>query len=228
MLISVIEMRKGKFKLFVLSKLINTFYNPKVVFEDEDSLKCLNDEPCVIICNHTQRNRNNFLLPVDGPILRCVFKNQNVCSLIAKDIMDKPIIKFVTSGCDCIPIDRNSASVDWIHTCIGQLNSGSSVMIFPEGTTFKEKNVDKFKSGFVLLAKMANVKVLPVSINGNYKPFTRGKLKIKIGTPTKLDIKEFTSDAMESECYRFQQIVNKMYNEFSLDDDQSTKKIVEV
>lgn len=218
-------MMESKFKLSVLVKSVNAFYKPEIIFENEDALKSLEDEPCVIICNHTPRKKDNFLFSADGFILRYVFKDQNVCSLVAKDLMDKPIVRLTSSGCNCIPVDRNAASISWIHDCVQHIKSGSSIIIFPEGTTFKDEDVDKFKPGFILLAKMANVKVLPVAINGYYELFTRGKLKINIGTPTKPQSKGFTTEAMENECNRFQQTVSRLYSEF--ENNQNIKKIAE-
>ncbi|MGN0634720.1 MAG: lysophospholipid acyltransferase family protein [Acutalibacteraceae bacterium] len=221
-------METSKWKLSVLSNAVDACYKPEILFEDENVLRHMAEEPCVIICNHTQRTKDNFLASSDGLILRYVFEQQDVCSIVAKDILEKPLIKLASGGCGCIPIDRKSASIDWVHTCVARIREGSSVILFPEGTTLKEKTIDQFKPGFVLLAKMANVPVLPVAINGVYKPFTRGKLKIKIGRPMPLQCGTFTSEAMQAEVARFRQIVGEMYEEICPDNSQNTKQFVEV
>ena len=84
-------------------------------------------------------------------------------------------------------------------------------MIFPEGTTLKEKDIEEFKAGFALLARMADVKVLPMAIGGVYRPFAKGKLKIRVGVPTKLQIQKGTSSELKKEAKRFQHIIEDMF-----------------
>jgi hypothetical protein len=66
-----------------------------------------------------------------------------------------------------------------------------------------------------MLANLAKVKVLPVAINGVYKPFLWGKLKVKIGVPTELKLEKNTSREMKREAQRFQGIVEEMYNDIT-------------
>ena len=116
-------------------------------------------------------------------------------------------------GLDCIPVDRSAASTQWIRDCKSELDSGLSVIIFPEGTTIKENAIDEFKPGFALLAKMAGVKVLPVARNGKYKIFGKKELKIKIGIPQELSHSTYSRDYLQNETDRFRNIIKEMYNE---------------
>lgn len=202
--------KKSKGKLNLLMVLGKLLFNPKIKYVDKKVQGRLLKEPCVIICNHS-RMLPFKLSNCDGPMLRYIFKNKNVCSLMAADLMEKPHFKAVVEGCDCIPVRRDVASRDWIYKCKEKLESGVSVVIFPEGTTIKEKAVDTFKAGFVMLANLANVKVLPVALNGVYKPFLWKQLKIEIGVPTELNLQKDTSRELKREAQRFQEIVEKMY-----------------
>lgn len=204
---------KSEKKEALIMELIGKFFEPEIIFENEALQGRDLTEPFVIICNHTKRSKANFLGCADGPVLRYVFNNHNVCSLMAQDLMENPLMNAVVKDLDCIPVCRDSASTDWIHKCRKKLKNGTSVIIFPEGTTLKEKVVDEFKPGFVLLAKTSNVRVLPVAINGNYKLFSKKKLKIKIGVPTEFKSKKFVPDEMKNEAERFQHIVENMYYE---------------
>ncbi len=180
-------------------KLIRLCFDPEIIFEDEQIQGRELFEPCVIICNHEKVG--------DGPILRYIFKNEKVCSLMAKDIMENPLMKTAISGCGCIPVDRDAAATSWLHDCVQELKEGNSVIIFPEGTTLKSNAIEKFKSGFVLLAETANVRVLPTAISRNCK-----RPKVKVGIPTELTCKSLTRNTIRSETERFQQIVTDMYN----------------
>lgn len=200
-------MKKSKIKHELILKLAEFCYKPEIIFENEKIQGRELKEPCVIICNHSAIQ--------DGPILRYLFNDENICSLVAKDMMDKIKWKYIVSNASCIPVDRNNASTAWLHDCVTELKNGNSVVIFPEGTTHKENDIDEFKSGFVLLAKTAGVKVLPVATNGIYDLFSRGKLKIKIGTPTELQLGRMSRGAMQKEAERFQGIVAEMYAEIN-------------
>lgn len=194
-----------------LMRLAKILFEPKITFENEAVQNNILDEPYVIICNHSRRTSINKLVGADGAMVRYIFKNKNVCSLMAADLMEKPLLKFVVNNCDCIPIRRNAASTEWLHKCKEKLDDGISVVIFPEGTTLKEKDIDEFKAGFALLARMANVKVLPIAIGGVYRPFAKNKLKIKVGVPMKLQIQKGTSSELRIEAQRFQHIVEDMF-----------------
>lgn len=207
----------NKGKQAFLMKLAKILFEPEITFENEAVQGNVLDEPYVIICNHSRRTRINKLVGADGAMVRYVFNNENICSLMAADLMEKPILKTVVDGCDCIPVRRNAASTEWLHKCKEKLDKGVSVVIFPEGTTLKEKDIDTFKAGFALLAKMANVKILPIAIGGIYRPFAKGKLKIRVGVPLKLQMQKSTSSELKKEAQRFQQIVEDMY--LSLEDN---------
>ncbi len=206
-------MASNKIKQAFYMVLAKILFNPEISFEDKSVQGRILNEPCVVICNHSVRVPMH-LANLDGPLIRYAFKNKNICSLMGADLMEKNPNKTLVKGCDCIPVRRDVASRDWLYKCIEKLESGVSVVIFPEGTTLKDKPVDTFKSGFALLAKSADVKVLPVSINGVYKILSRKKLKIRIGVPEKLQIEKGNSRELKLEAKRFQETVEKMHSKF--------------
>lgn len=210
-------MKENKFKRWLLIKLADLLYGPEIIFENESVQSRSLNEPCVIICNHENLK--------DGALLQYLFKAQGVCSLMAKDMLDKLRWKLVVSGCMCIPVDREKAGTSWIHDCLEQLKNGNSVIIFPEGTTHKENPIEEFKPGFALLAKSADVKILPVAMNGEYRIFTKGRIKFKIGTPTALRKSSMTRNYIQNEADRFQQIVSDMYYELGNDENYSNEEI---
>lgn len=204
-----ISVKKQKFMM----KLAKVLFDPEIIFEDEGVIKYISENPCVIISNHSRRTSTNVLTSCDGPILRYALGNKNICSLMGADLMKNPFFNLVVSGCDCIPVSRDAASTDWIHKCLQKLREGFSVVIFPEGTTFKEKDVDLFKPGFALLAGLADVPVIPIAISGRYRLFSKRKLKLKIGTPMRLSIANKTKTEYEKETLRFQEIIKSMHEE---------------
>lgn len=197
---------KEKLALF----LVKLCYNPKVLFEDESIQGRELKEPMVIICNHTRKTNKFRVAEADGPLIRYAFLNKNVCSLAAKDIMAKFPWKFLMKDLDCIPVDRFSASTKWARDCAEELEKGKSIILFPEGTTLKSQEISNFQSGFLLLAKTANVKVLPVVISRTFG-LKRHRPKIKIGVPYALSTEKLTKSTRQQETERFQKIIIEMY-----------------
>lgn len=191
--------------------LVKICYNPKVIFEDESIQGRELTEPMVIICNHTRKTNKFRVAEADGPIIRYAFLNKNVCSLAAKDIMEKFPWKFLMKNLNCIPVDRFSATTKWARDCAKEMENGKSVILFPEGTTLKSQEISEFQSGFLLLAKMANVKVLPVVIHRTFGLFRRRRPKVKIGVPYAITDEKMTKSIRQAETERFQRIITRMY-----------------
>lgn len=190
--------------------LVKLCYNPKICFEDESIQGRELDEPMVIICNHTRKTNKFRVAEADGPIIRYAFLNKNVCSLAAKDIMELFPWNFLMKDLNCIPVDRFSASTKWARDCTAELQKGKSIILFPEGTTLKSQEISDFQSGFLLLAKSANVRVLPVVIQRTFG-LRRRRPKIKIGVPYSITTEKMTKTVRQQETERFQKIVTRMY-----------------
>lgn len=66
---------------------VNICYKPDITYEDEKLQNAELTEPCIIICNHMSAE--------DGVVVRYLFRNKNVCSLMAKDLLEKPFFKYL-------------------------------------------------------------------------------------------------------------------------------------
>ncbi len=205
--------------------IARTMYRPKVIFKNKEVQDINLNEPMVIICNHTCKKGKFYLSEADGPIIREVFKNKNVCSLAAKDIMEKFPWKYLMQGLKCIPVDRGGLSLGWIRDCEKELKNGNSVIIFPEGTTLKEKAIDEFHSGFVTLAKKADVKVLPIVIYRDIG-ILKEETTVYIGVPEKLSNYEMTKENRLAETQRFRSIMANMYCQVSGESCDETENLI--
>lgn len=67
-----------------------------------------------------------------------------------------------------IPVDRNSSrsAVAMMQKAVDHIKQGSSILVFPEGTRSIDGEIKRFKDGAFLIAKRAEVAILPVVING--------------------------------------------------------------
>lgn len=178
-------------------------YRPKYVYENKELQTRKITEPCVIIANHCDVK--------DAPFLMSIFEDTPLTTMMAKDWYEKKELTWLFAGNDCVPVDRYGLDTSWIHKSVAKLKQGSSVLIFPEGHTTKKGKHDKFKSGFVMLAMMANVPVLPICLDREYHAVGKRK-KLMIGVPTPLSPAPdgMTPDYLENEAKRFADIIDGM------------------
>lgn len=73
-----------------------------------------------------------------------------------------------------IPIDRSSSKsgLKSLYAAAERVKSGTSLIVFPEGTRSIDGDIHEFKGGSFLLATRAGVPIVPITING-----TRAVLK---------------------------------------------------
>ena len=110
------------------------------------------------------------------------------------------------------PIKRGKGDVGSIKTAYKHFEDGNIVGIFPQGTRVKANNRNSagIKPGAALLATNAGVKVIPASVEGNYRLF--GKIRVVFGEPYMIEVekgKKLTSDEL-SEISRG--IMQKIYS----------------
>ena len=97
---------------------------------------------------------------------------KNFVFLAKKELASIPVFGRVMKALQFIPIDRsNPKKARESLADAGKLmnEQNLSVSIFAEGTRTKTGKLGKFKKGGFILAQEANVEVVPVSINGNFK-----------------------------------------------------------
>ena len=85
----------------------------------------------------------------------------------------------------CIPVNRDGFDAAAVRSAIKILKKGGAVGIFPEGTRSKTGHMLPLLGGASLLALKSGCDVVPVYIEGNYKPFRR--MKVHVGKPIVMD-----------------------------------------
>ncbi len=76
---------------------------------------------------------------------------------------------------------RHASAVQSLERAAQQVRSGTTVMIFPEGTRGNGAEMLPFKSGGFHLAAQAGVPILPVSVSGSAAITPKGSLRIESG-----------------------------------------------
>ncbi len=83
------------------------------------------------------------------------------------------------------PIRRGKSDFGALRSAIKMAESSRHIVIFPEGGRSHTNRLRKGKMGAAMVAIKAGADILPVGLEGTYKPFTR--ITIHIGEPIKLN-----------------------------------------
>ena len=94
-----------------------------------------------------------------------------------KEVYRIPIVGRLLLAHGDIVINRASTkeAMQLVHTRgLEWLKKGASVAIFPEGTRSKDGEIDNFKAGAFILAKDAEVPILPIVLDGTDRVVRKG------------------------------------------------------
>lgn len=165
-------MIKGLLK--VLSKAPSFVVRPsirgvvKVILNKYADIKVHNSEnldkvgsPVIFICNH--------LSNADGLILNSVLKKHNPYFVAGVKLESTTISRLGLEMIKTIPIKANSADVEALKKCIEAIKEEKNILIFPEGTRSRDGAMIEGKKGIVLIARKANVPIVPIAIWGTEK-----------------------------------------------------------
>lgn len=161
--------------LGLIRGFINIAFRPKALYVNKQIQSRKFKEPAIIVANHTAYWDPVFILSV----LR-----GKTTIVIAKDKYEKKAVHWIAKGIHAVPVDRFNMDTDWIMAAKNAVKDGYSVIIFPEGKTRRDGELNEFKSGFAFLAKITGAPVVPVGLEGVYK-FGR-RCHYVIGTPEKI------------------------------------------
>lgn len=125
-------------------------------------------QPYVIICNH----QGMF----DIPLLYAIHANMRWVA--KKELLKMPFVGHAMLIHGDITIERGDAisARHMFGKGIKELKRGVNIAMFPEGTRLKTGKINRFKEGGFLLAKNADVAILPVVLDGTADAFRGWRL----------------------------------------------------
>lgn len=98
-----------------------------------------------------------------------------------KELWNNRFLGWLFTKAHGFPVDRGNVDMAAIRTAMGILKEGNTLGIFPEGTRSKTGHMLPLLGGASMLAFKSGCDVVPVYIDGNYRPFRR--ITVRIGAP---------------------------------------------
>lgn len=143
-------------------------------------------KPYIMCANHT----SNW----DPPILYTATKRE-MYMMAKEELFKNKFIYWVAKKTNIFPVKRGKQDIESIKKSLKVLKDNKILAIFPEGTRNGIKKRGKIQNGPAYLAARTGVEVIPVRIEGNFKPFY--KVKLYYGKP--LDFSKYQSKKPEKE-----------------------------
>jgi len=153
---------------FILRMLVIIVYRPKTV-----GIENIPEGEGALICP-------NHVHGLDSAVI--VLTNKRIIRVLAKESLFKnPILRWLASIFGVYPVKLGNKSMEAMKMSLKILKSKELLLIFPEGTRNGMEKGVKAKDGAIKLAAKSGKPIIPVGVQGNFKPFR--KVKLNIGKP---------------------------------------------
>ena len=180
--------------------------------------------------------KENF--PKKGPYIGVVNHNSNLDAVamalvmkhrvhtMAKDSLFRvPILKWWLKAVGMFPVARDSSDHEAFDYAFNLLKKNKILFMAPEGTRKKKKGERlRPRTGFIRLAQIAGVPVVPVAIWGTDKVLPPGawlprpvKVRTRVGKPIELEKIEVTlenKDKLQQQADMVMDVIYSMLGEF--------------
>jgi 1-acyl-sn-glycerol-3-phosphate acyltransferase len=134
-------------------------------------------QPYIFMSNHV----SNIDPPIIVPLL-----GRRMSILAKKELFSIPVLGTALKLANLVPVDRRNrdAAIDSVHRAVAVLDSGLSMLVYPEGTRSHDGKLRQFKNGPFHMAMESGVAVAPLTILGAYEIWPKGEFAIHPGTAT--------------------------------------------
>lgn len=140
----------------------------------------------IMCANH----RSNW----DPPILYTATKRE-MYMMAKEELFKSRFLYWLAKKTNIFPVKRGKQDIESMKKSLKVLNDKKILAIFPEGTRNGIQKNGKIQNGPAYLAARTGVEIIPVYIEGSFKPFR----KVRIYYRKPLDFSEFKSKKPEKE-----------------------------
>lgn len=165
-----------------------------------DGRENLLNESCVYVCKH----QSSWETVMFHGLLH------NICFVLKEELLRVPLFGQGLKAVDSIPIDRKKSLKSFkkvLRMGKERLQSGLSIVIFPEGTRVPAGNYPKFYKTAITLAKSTGAMIIPIAHNsGKFWPHKAGLIKpgvITLSFGEAISPNELGIDELNKYCYQW-------------------------
>lgn len=176
--------------IFIYCKIV---YRVKIVGVKDVS----KDEQFIFCANH-----RTYL---DPPLIEVTAK-RHIIFLAKEELAKNKFLALLGEIFDVIYVKRDEKEITAIKTTLKTLKNNKSIALFPEGTRNGLEKGQDLKDGTAFFAIKSGVRVLPIGISGEVKPFHQ--VTIKYGKP--MDFSQYT-DVKDKEA--LEKVTNEIMDE---------------
>ena len=128
-----------------------------------------------------------------------------------ESLFERRLFRLLIESLNAFPVSRGSADLGAMHAAIRRLRNGHLVLLFPEATRTRDGEIGTLHPGLALVAHRGGVPVIPVTIEGAFRVWPRGRkcfrpgrIRVMFGKPRfvgstcREDIDRFTRDLRRS------------------------------
>ena len=154
-------------------------------------------KPCVLMGNHQ--------CILDPLMLAMCTPDREIHFMGKKELFENRFLRWIFTKVHGFPVDRGNIDMSAIRTALGVLKEGDTLGIFPEGTRSRDGHMLPLLGGASMLALRSGCDVVPVYIDGRYKPFRR--MTVRVGKPLEvsdLHAMRVTKDTCEELTHRME------------------------
>ncbi|GGA79326.1 1-acyl-sn-glycerol-3-phosphate acyltransferase [Edaphobacter acidisoli] len=133
------------------------------------------DQSCILMCNHVSNLDPTVVLPAMP--MRCSV-------LLKKELMSIPILGTAMRMGKFVPVERGGkrdAAQASVKAAAEALQSGLSIVVFPEGTRSRDGRLGTFKKGPFFLAQQTQAPIVPIVLSGTQTMMKKGSAAILPG-----------------------------------------------
>src|SRR5579872_6359189 len=141
---------------------------------------------CLFAANHTSN--------ADAPAIVGAIPRR-IAILGRKSLFDIPIVGLAFRLAKFVPVDRGNrdAALASVKQAVEYIKTGSSFLVYPEGTRSPDGRMQRFKKGSFVMAIEAGVPIVPVACSGAHRVMKKnsliihpGKVTVRFGKPVEV------------------------------------------
>ena len=131
------------------------WFRPKCIYVNENAKKKIKGG-ALLISNHSSN--------IDPMILMFAIYYRRHHFIATKELFDTKLKRFIFESFHCIEIDRENFGMNIFRNIIDLLKNEKLVAMFPEGHVTNNEEVQKFKSGMVLISVSSKKPIIPIYV----------------------------------------------------------------